>query len=78
MSRTKRSTPKTSGYARYFRSPQTKNIQTAEHYAAQELAEEGFKPPPRQAARSHKGSRKIPTAWDDIRVAAWMETDHRK
>lgn len=76
MSRTKRSYPRHNGY-KWFREVRSKNVQTAEHYAAQEIEEAGFKPANRQAARADPSSGKIVDAWDDLTLSAVRELDYK-
>jgi hypothetical protein len=76
MSRTKRSYPKHKGYI-WFREVRSKNIQTAEHYAALEIEEAGFKTANRQAARANPASGKIADAWDDLTLSAVRELDYK-
>lgn len=74
MARTRRS--KTSQNL-YFRNPKTKKILTDELHAAVELQEAGYTVTPRHQKRANPTSRQIPTAHDDIRVAASFEWDHK-
>ncbi len=76
MSRTKRNAPKHQGY-KWFREVRSKNAQTAEHYAAQEIEEAGFKPANWQAARANPSSGKIADAWDDLTLSAVRELDYK-
>jgi hypothetical protein len=78
MSRTKRSKVKKALKHKFFRDPKTKNAQTAEHHAAAEMEQVGFKPTNRHAERANPTSGKIPNSWDDLDIAAVREVDYRK
>jgi hypothetical protein len=73
MSRTYRSLDFNYGYFRDIRTIPTKRM---EHYAAQQLREEGFHPHNRLQARAHMNGKTIPTAWEDINVSARAEMDY--
>ncbi len=75
MSRTKRT--KASKY-KVFRDPKTKNTRTAEHYAASEIEQDGFKVSNRLKGRANPVSGKIPSDWDDLNISAFREQDYRK
>ena len=72
MSRTKRLKAKLAWKTKCFRFPKSKASQTSEHYAAAEIEEAGFEPPNHQRARANPKSRKIPTAYDDLRISAFQ------
>lgn len=72
MSRTRRK--KTD---RIFRPPKTQGTRKVESYGSDEVRANGFNVPPRVKSRANPtGS--IPDAYDDIKIAARNETDHRR